>query len=217
MVSAWLLTVNVAVAESAWSTLTVQVVAAPVHAPDQPVKSEVASAAAVRVTLVPAVNAVAHVEPQLIPAGEDVTVPEPEPARTTVTGKLAFWNVAVTLAAASIVTRHVPVPLHAPDQPVNADSASAVASSATTVPEANEKAHVLPQEMPEGEDVTAPAPGPAFVTVSAWELRVNVAPTVFAASVVTVQLDVPAQAPVHPANVQPVAGVAVSVTLAPEA
>jgi hypothetical protein len=43
--------------------------------PDQPVNVEPASAAAVSVMLVPGGNDAEHVDPQSMPAGEDVTVP----------------------------------------------------------------------------------------------------------------------------------------------
>lgn len=56
----------------------------PVHAPDQPVKSELASGLAVSVTDVPLVNVALHVDPQLMPAGTLVTVPVPLPASVTV-------------------------------------------------------------------------------------------------------------------------------------
>ena len=49
------------------------------HAPDQPVKTELADAFAVRVTTVPLPKMRLHTEPQLIPLGEDVTVPDPLP------------------------------------------------------------------------------------------------------------------------------------------
>ncbi|HEY3550370.1 MAG TPA: hypothetical protein VGK69_04895, partial [Gaiellaceae bacterium] len=55
----------------------------PVQAPDQPLKVEPAAGVAVRVTLVPEVKSCEQVEPQLIPAGLDVTVPLPEPALLT--------------------------------------------------------------------------------------------------------------------------------------
>lgn len=57
----------------------------PVHAPDQPVKTELASGFAVNVTVVPLENLALHAEPQLIPGGVLVTVPTPVPA---------FWTVS---------------------------------------------------------------------------------------------------------------------------
>ncbi len=52
--------------------------------PDQPVKVEPDAALAVRVTAVPGLKLAEQVLPQLIPAGELVTVPEPVPAFCTV-------------------------------------------------------------------------------------------------------------------------------------
>ncbi len=59
--------------------VTVQVAPDVLVQPDQLVKVEFASGAAVRVTLVPTLNEAEQVVPQLIPAGEEVTVPIPVP------------------------------------------------------------------------------------------------------------------------------------------
>jgi hypothetical protein len=56
----------------------------PVQAPDQPAKVEEVSGAAVSVTMVPALYVAEQVDPQDIPAGEDVTVPAPVPDLATV-------------------------------------------------------------------------------------------------------------------------------------
>ena len=56
----------------------------PLQAPDQPAKVEPESAVAVRVTFVFFVKLAVQVAPQLIPAGELVTVPVPLPAFVTV-------------------------------------------------------------------------------------------------------------------------------------
>ena len=56
----------------------------PEQAPDQPVNFEPEAGASVRVTAVPLLNGAEQVAPQLIPAGELVTVPEPEPLLVTV-------------------------------------------------------------------------------------------------------------------------------------
>jgi hypothetical protein len=70
----------------------------------------------------------------VIPAGEDVTVPEPL-VIVTVSGRFTSSNVAVTERASLIITTHAPVPEHAPDQPVNALVAdTGVAVSVTWVP-----------------------------------------------------------------------------------
>nr|WP_040335034.1 hypothetical protein [Candidatus Magnetobacterium casensis] len=76
--------VNVAVTLLAADIVTVQVALVPEQSPLQPVKVEPESAAAVRVTEVSLAKPAEHVEPQLIPDGELVTVPEPVPDFVTV-------------------------------------------------------------------------------------------------------------------------------------
>jgi hypothetical protein len=71
----------------------------------------------------------------------------------------------------------VPVPLHAPLQPVNVEPAAAVAVSVTIVPEANDAEQVAPQSIPAGELVTEPEPVPALLTVNVCGTNVNVAVT----------------------------------------
>ena len=72
-------------------------------------------------------------------------------------------NVAVTALSGSIATVHVPVPLHAPDQPVNTIQVPGVAVK-VTVPQ-NEAEQVAPQSMPAGELVTVPVPDVETVSV----------------------------------------------------
>ena len=72
-------------------------------------------------------------------------------------------NVAVAVCAAFIVTVHVPVPVHAPDQPVKVELVSGDAVSVTEAPEAYEAEQLAPQLIPDGEDVTVPVPVPLFV------------------------------------------------------
>ena len=63
-----------------------------------------------------------QVVPQLMPVGDDVTVPVPVPALVTVSANVAaLLKVAVTARAAVIDTVQVPVPVHAPLQPVNVE------------------------------------------------------------------------------------------------
>ena len=216
---------NVAVTDLAWSIVTLHV-PVPVHAPDQLANTEVPTSltalaaatirAAASETVVPPVYVAAHVAPQLIPAGTEVTIPPPVPARTTVRSKLSLVNVAVTLRAWLMVTVHAPVPVHAPDQPANAETALGVAVSVTTLDAAYDAAQVPPHEMPPSEDVTAPEPGPAIATVSAKVFVTNVALTTFAASIVTVHVaEVPVHAPPQPVKVVVPSGVAVSVTVVP--
>jgi hypothetical protein len=77
--------------------------------------------------------------------------------------------------------------------------------------------HAAPQKIPTGADVTVPEPVRVTVSVNSSGCAVNVAPTSFAASIVTTQLPVPEHAPDQPANVDEASGVAVSVTSVPSA
>src|ERR1043166_759789 len=149
-----------------------------------------------------------------MPVGFDVTVPEPLPALATVSVKRCSVNVAVTVVAAVIVVVHVLVPVQPPpDQPVNVDPFAGVSVSVTDWLKLKSAAQVDPQLIPVGFDVTVPAPFPALATVSVNRCSVNVAVTVVAAVIVVVHVLVPVQPPPdQPVNVEPFAGVAVSVT-----
>jgi hypothetical protein len=124
-------------------------------------------------------NMVLQVEPQLMPVGLDVTVPAPDPDLETVSvlkrpgemvkvGTIVMTfdlNLAVQLLLEPIVT--TPSEQSAsPDQPSNDESTPGVAVSVTTVPVMNMVLQVEPQLMPEGEEVTVPAPVPDLETVS---------------------------------------------------
>ena len=145
--------------------------------------------------------------PKLKVAGVSVAVPPPP----------LVLKVAVTALAALMVTEHVPVPVQAPDQLANAEPVPAAAVSVTTVPLAKLAPQVVPQLIPAGLLVTVPVPVPAFVTVNAKVVVVvlNVAVTALAAVIVTAHVLVPVQAPLQPANVEPVPAAAVSVTTVP--
>ena len=80
--------VKVAVTVVAAETVTVQEPVPEQPPPVQPVKEEPAAGAAVRVTAVPLGKFAAQVAPQLIPAGELVTVPLPVPDGVTVRVKV---------------------------------------------------------------------------------------------------------------------------------
>ena len=58
------------------------------------------------------------------------------------------------------------VPVHAPDQVVNVELALGAAVNVIGVVVLNDALHVLPQLMPDGEDVTEPAPLPVRCTVT---------------------------------------------------
>jgi hypothetical protein len=116
-----------------------------------------------------------------------------------------------------IVTLHAPVPVHAPLQPANVEPAAAVGVSVTIVPVGKLAEQVVGQLIPEGELDTVPLPVPASVTLSKKFVGVvlKVAVTACAAFIVTLQVPVPEQAPLQPANIEPVPGAAVNVTMVP--
>src|SRR5512139_3914011 len=80
----------------------------------------------------------------------------------------ATSKVAVTTLAASIVSVHGPVPVHAPLQRVSMAPVLAVAVKVTTVPTANVSLQPAPQSMPAGLLVTLPLPLPIVATVNVW-------------------------------------------------
>src|SRR2546427_6989810 len=148
-------TVNVAVTVVAAESVTVQVPVPEQPPPLQPVKVEPAAGVAVSVTAVPLEKLAEQVAPQLIPAGELVTVPLPVPALLTVSAKLGRLKVAVTVVAAETVTAHVPVPEQPPPlQPLKVEPAAGAAVSVTAGPLARPPAHVAPQGGPAGALVT---------------------------------------------------------------
>ena len=103
--------------------------------------------------------------PQSIPAGALVTVPEPSPAFVKVT--FAVSKVAVTAAAAFIVTTQLPAPVQAPDQPAKTALGAGVAVRVTTVPSSNSAEHsnaMSEQLIPAGSLITEPDPSPASTT-----------------------------------------------------
>jgi len=144
---------------------------------------------------VPALIVALHEAPQLIAAGVDVTVPEPDFATVRV---YCGVNVAVTVVFALTVTEQVPVPVQPPpDQPVNAYPDAGAALSVSDVPALTVALHEAPQLIAAGVDVTVPEPD--FVTVSVY-CAVNVALTARACVIETVHVLVPLHAPPHPVN-----------------
>jgi hypothetical protein len=168
-----------------------------------------------------------QVVPQFKPSGDDVTTPLPVPAFCTVIdgpvggGVVAMLNAALTVAAAFIVTVHAPVPLQAPVQPAKVEPLVAAGVSVTSVAWLKLALHVAPQLIPAGALVTVPLPVPLRVTLSrncgGGAAAVNVAVALNAEFIVSEQLDPtePAQAPPHAVNEDPLAGVAVRVTIVP--
>jgi hypothetical protein len=76
-----------------------------------------------------------QVAPQVIPAGLELTEPEPTPPLLTVKVSVCSVKVAVTDVAAVTDTTQVPVPEHPPPvHPVKSELTSGVAVKVTTVP-----------------------------------------------------------------------------------
>lgn len=108
----------------------------PLHAPLQPANAEPLLAAALSVTDVPLAKFEVHALPQLIPPGDEVTVPAPEPIFVTLSGNdvAVLLNVAVTERATVIETMHAPVPVQAPLHPAKVEPLAAEAVRDTDVP-----------------------------------------------------------------------------------
>jgi hypothetical protein len=195
------------------------VVLVPVASPDHPPNEDNESGVAVNVTLVPDENWYEHVDPQLIPDGDDETVPPPLPDFVTVRVYDDILNVAVTLLFELIVIVVVVlVPVASPDHPPNVEDESGVAVNVTLVPDENWYEHVDPQLIPDGDDEIVPVPVPDFVTVRVYDILLNVAVTLLLEFIVTVVVVlVPTASPDHPLNVEDESVVAVNVTLVPDA
>ena len=158
---------KLAVTVFASSILTVQVVLLPVQAPDQPIKVEPDSGAAVNVTLLLTAKLAEQLDPQLMPVGELVTVPVPVPVLLTVSCLGTRLKLAVTLLAAVILTVQVSLlPVQAPDQPSKTDPILLVAVKVTLVLFVKLAEQVEPQLMPLGLLVTVPLPKPDLDTLS---------------------------------------------------
>ena len=139
-------------------------------------------------------------------------------ASPTVVHVRGIPKVAVTVVAAVTdtvqVVGEVVVLLQLADQPMKVELPAGAAVRVTLVPESKGAEHVVPQLIPPESDVTVPLPFPDLLTVNVNVFSVNVAVTDFAAVIDTVQVPVVfVQAPDHPAKVDPVAGVAVRMTL----
>jgi hypothetical protein len=135
---------NVACALAAAFIVTTQA-PVPVHAPVQPANVDPDAGDGVSVTAVPLAKVVLHVGAQLMPAGELATVPVPVPASVTVNvcgggGVLerndAEPKYAVTASELLTVSEQVPVPVHAPLQPLKGVAALPVAVNTTAAPAA---------------------------------------------------------------------------------
>jgi len=145
------------------------------------------------------------------------------PASVMLSEPISRISVAETLCAELMVTVQLLVPLQPPPlQPVNIDPAVALAVNVTLLLMEKLAMQVAPQLMPAGLLVTVPTPVPALDTISVCGPdALNVAVTLWAALRVSVQITSALQErklkprPVQPENVDPTAGVAVSVTTLP--
>jgi hypothetical protein len=146
---------NVAVTLCAAFIVTMQLPTPLQPPPLQPLKPQPFVGAAVSVTCVPPPKLELHVDGQLIPGGELVTVPLP----AMLTDKVAFCTkVAVIASAAFIVTVQPPLPVQAPLQLLKAQPLAGVGVKVTADPPVNVWLHVDGQLMPEGLLATVPLP-----------------------------------------------------------
>src|ERR1041385_3433691 len=158
-----------------------------------------------------------QVAPQLMPAGELVTVPVPAPARLTLRTLCVVLKVAVTARSAPIVTlQMLPETESQPVQPAKVEFTSAVAVSVTGVPLVEGAGQVAQQLVPAGELVTVPVPVPVRFTVRVRSVELKVAVTARFEFIATVQVlpEVESQ-PAQPAKVEPALALAVRVTEVP--
>jgi hypothetical protein len=102
------------------------------QSPEKPVKTDPGSGVALRVTRLPMGKFAWQLFPQLIPAGLELTDPDPAPCLEMVRVGVFEANVAVTDRSWSRGTvQPGRVPEQSPDQPVKTDEASGVAVRVT--------------------------------------------------------------------------------------
>jgi hypothetical protein len=85
-------------------SIVTEQVPVPLQAPDQPVKFDDASGVAVSVITEPVEKVLEHVDPQVIPAGDDVTDPLPVPDLATESAYCDAGRVLLTSVARSLST-----------------------------------------------------------------------------------------------------------------
>jgi hypothetical protein len=134
--------------------------------PLHPKKVEPVVATAESVTLLALGKLPVQVEPQLIPAGELVTVPVPTPAMLMVSATVCTVKLAVTVVVALRVTEQLPEPEQPPPfHPVNVEPGAGLAERVTDPPLGKLLEQVGPQLIPAGALVTVPVPVPALLMV----------------------------------------------------
>src|SRR5215470_6808831 len=169
---------------------------------------------AVRITVWPAAKLAAQVDGQSMPSTSLSTVPEPD----RVTVSLNFEKVAVTVLAALMVTLHCVPPgppvEPQPVQPPKPEPVSGVAVTVTGVLGGKSWKQSVPQLKPGPSTVPAPPPTLTLFTVS--RRLVNVAVTVRATLIDTVQtLPLVEAQPAHEVNAELALAVGVSSTVVP--
>ena len=108
---------------------------------------------------------------------------------------------AVSDRSAVALTEHVGRAAHdSKDQPSSRERRSGLAVSATPASESKSELHVPGQLIPFGLLTTRPAPPLPMIVMDTLDSTTNLAPVVFAESIVTAQSGVPVQAPVQPAK-----------------
>jgi len=132
MVSRLVALSNLAVTVRAALIVTVQVVAVPLHDPDQPMNSELAFAAAVTVTVSPLAISALQAEVQLRPG--QLTVPPPGPEKARLSGYVEGSSVTATCRSVVIVKVQGPVPVQGLAHPLKSELPSAAAVRVTEVP-----------------------------------------------------------------------------------
>src|SRR5438309_5769801 len=106
----------------------------PLHAPPQPTKVELPSGIAVSEMLVPAATEILQTAGQSIPAGDEMTRPEPLPIGTTSMRAMPDGGVekfAVTSRSTSMVREQSAVPEQAPCHPAKVEPLAGTAVSRT--------------------------------------------------------------------------------------
>ena len=114
-----------------------------------------------------------HVPGQSMPAGDEVTRPDPLPVNGNATvmrpvgGGPDVEKVAVTSRSASMVTVQSPAPEHSPCQPAKVEPEAGTARSWTLALAAMLSVHTAPQSKAGLEERTVPEPLPPVRMVSA--------------------------------------------------
>ena len=141
----------------------------PLHAPPQPTKVELPSGIAVSEMLVPAATETLQTAGQSIPAGDEVTRPEPLPIGTTSMRAMPGGGVekfAVTSRSMSMVREQSAVPEHAPCHPAKVEPLAGTAVSRTFAFAARFCTHCALHSNAGSAERTAPDPLPPERRVS---------------------------------------------------